>query len=65
MKWLLLIVLLAGCTSHTSAAPNSQPGAVGYYHDSTHHVTCYTYGNGGGSYTAGISCLPDGEVTNP
>lgn len=59
-----LIAVVAGCAQR----PNSEIGSntsVNYIHDDVHAVSCWTFGLGGGSNTAAISCLPDRDVRNP
>lgn len=61
---LILVFVLAGCGQR----PDGQvaPGRnVNYIHDAVHGVSCWTFGLGGGSNTAAISCLPDRDVRNP
>lgn len=65
MAVLALIVLVAGCSTAPPSAPGAGGSSIGYYHDAQHGVSCWTFGNGGGTYTAAISCLPDAEVENP
>lgn len=66
MKRLILVTLLflTGCAPpgitqdlplDTTMANN---GAVTYYHDIPHKVSCWII------YSHGISCLPDSEVNN-
>jgi len=59
-----LIAVVAGCSQRpeNEVAPNT---TVNYIHDDVHAVSCWTFGLGGGSNTAAISCLPDRDVRNP
>jgi len=64
MAVMVLLFVLVGCNRAPAdeVAPDT---SVRYIHDSVHGVSCWTFGNGGGSNTAAISCLPDREVRNP
>lgn len=55
-----LILILNACYARPDSFDNST--GIGYYHDDAHGVSCWTFGNGAGSSTAAISCLPDSQV---
>ena len=60
----IALIVLVGCNRAPAdeVAPDT---SVRYIHDAVHGVSCWTFGLGGGSNTAAISCLPDREVRNP
>ncbi len=64
MLFMALIAVLVGCNRAPAdeVAPDT---SVRYIHDAVHGVSCWTFGLGGGSNTAAISCLPDRDVRNP
>jgi len=61
---LVMALLVVGCSQRPDdeVVPNT---SVNYIHDDIHAVSCWTFGLGGGSNTAAISCLPDRDVRNP
>lgn len=61
---ILTAALLIGCNEAPSD-PVGEGTSVNYIHDDLHGVSCWTFGRGGGSNTAAISCLPDRDVRNP